>query len=74
MTNAVHSHTQIEHCETRNGEQNLKSGGGPQRKLTNPEIDSVLAMYREGEKTIAEIAEYFGISPSSVTVAAKRAG
>jgi transposase len=74
MNEAVFSHTEIEQHVTRSGEHNLRSGKGPRRKLTDAEIETVLAMYREGEKTTAEIAEGYGIHPSIVTYMAKRAG
>jgi transposase len=74
MNDAVLSHTEIEQHVTRSGEHNLRSRKGPRRKLTDAEIETVLAMYREGEKTTAEIAGGYGIHPSVVTYMAKRAG
>jgi transposase len=74
MTHAVHSHTQIEHHGTRDSEHNLRSGKGQRRKLSKREVESLLAMYRQGEKTIAEIAGCYAVHPSFVTYVAKRAG
>lgn len=47
---------------------------GRRRKLSKREVDSLLAVYRKGEKTTAEIARCHGIHPSLVTYMAKRAG
>lgn len=74
MKDAVFTHTPIEQHITPNDEHNLRSRKGPRRKLTDAETDAVLALYREGEKTTAEIAGGYGIHPSFVTYAAKRAG
>jgi len=74
MKRTVFSQTQIEQHVTPNSEHNLHSGKGLRRKWTDAEIDSVLAMYRDGDETTAEIAGCYGVHPSVVTYMAKRAG
>jgi transposase len=74
MKHSVHSHTSIEHDGTQDREHNHVPGNGHWRKLSKSEIEPLLAMYKDPEKTTAEIAACFGIHPSSVTNVAKRAG
>ena len=74
MTDLAQRHTWIEHHKTRNSEHNLRRGNGRRRKLSKREVDSLLRLYRQSERTTDELARCYGVHASLVTYLAKQAG
>src|SRR6266487_5374654 len=74
MKYSVQTHPRIERHGTRDDEHNLRPEKGRRRRLSKAEVESLLATYKKGGTTTAEIAGCYGVHPSFVTYLAKRGG
>jgi DNA-binding MarR family transcriptional regulator len=74
MKNQVRCNGKIEHQKLEEGEKNLAATNGKRHRLSATEVEALLSMYRAGTETTAKIAERYGLTTSSVTNLAKRAG